>query len=107
MVDGSRRPSSAMSEHLQSCLPCQAELARYHHLLRVLRSLSDERVGPSGPLFGEDGWRALRECLEKRSRSCARWRVAGGVALAVAAVGGGAALARATRQTRLLGGAAV
>jgi hypothetical protein len=92
-----------MSEHLESCLGCQAELAGYRHLLRVLRSLRDEHVRAPAPPFGDDGWRILHECLEARSRSLARRRLAG-LALAVAAVGGGAVLARATRQSRLLAG---
>ena len=44
VVDGSRRPSRAMADHLQSCLACQAELAGYRRLLGVLRSLRDEPV---------------------------------------------------------------
>lgn len=102
VVDGTRRPSRAMSEHLQSCLSCQAELARYRHLLRVLKSLSNEPVGSTAPSIGEEGWRAIRECLEARSRACARWRLAGCLALIAAALGGGAAIVRATRQARLL-----
>lgn len=44
VVDGSRRPSPAMAEHLASCLRCQAELAAYRRLLRLLRSLREDHV---------------------------------------------------------------
>lgn len=108
MVDGSRRPSEAMAEHLRSCLSCQAELAGYRRLLRVLRGLREEHVGDRAPVFGEDTRRALADCIRARSRAVGRWRIAGAAALALAALGGGAALARAAHQTRLLaGGAAV
>lgn len=90
-----------MSEHLETCLGCQAELAGYHHLLALLRSLRDEHVRAPAPPFGDDGWRILHDCLQARSRSLVRWRLAG-LALAVAFVGGGAVLARATRQSRLV-----
>ena len=43
VVDGSRRPSDAMAEHLRMCLACQAELAGYRRLLRVLRSMRGRR----------------------------------------------------------------
>lgn len=106
MVDGSRRPSHAMAEHLQSCLPCQAELASYRRLLRALRSLRDQPLGAPAPPFSEDTWQALADCLRARSRVLGRWRFAGAAALALAALGGGAAIARVARQSRLLAGGA-
>ncbi len=42
VVDGSRRASTAMSEHLRSCPRCQAEMSSYQRLLRTLKSLKDE-----------------------------------------------------------------
>ena len=54
VVDGSRRPSPAMAEHLHTCLRCQAELAGYRRLLRVLRSLREEPVSfPAPDLVGD------------------------------------------------------
>ena len=44
VVDGSRRPSPAMDEHLRTCVACQAELAGYRRLLRVLRSIKGDPV---------------------------------------------------------------
>jgi hypothetical protein len=101
VVDGSRRPSRAMADHLQSCLACQAELAGYRRLLRVLRSLRDEPVlFPSPELIGES-LTALSERLVDRDRRLVdrdkreRWLIAAAlVALGVAAVGAGALVAR-------------
>jgi hypothetical protein len=42
VVDGSRRPSTAMAEHLRNCPRCQAEMSSYQRLLHTLRSLKDE-----------------------------------------------------------------
>jgi len=107
VVDGSRRPSPAMAEHLRSCLSCQAELAGYRRLLRVLRSLRDEQIACASPPLTEDAWRAIAQCVRSCSRANGRWRLAGAAAiavgaLAVAALGGGAVLARASRQSRLV-----
>ena len=101
VVDGSRRPSRAMADHLQSCLACQAELAGYRRLLRVLRSLRDEPVlFPSPELIGET-LTALSERLVDRDKRLVdqdrreRWLVAGAlVVIGVAAVGAGALVAR-------------
>lgn len=101
VVDGSRRPSPAMAEHLQACLACQAELAGYRRLLRALRSLRDEPVlFPSPELIGET-LTALSERLVDRSKRSVdrdlreRWLVACAmVTAAAAAVGVGALFAR-------------
>ncbi len=86
-----------MADHLQSCLACQAELAGYRRLLRVLRSLRDEPVlFPSPELIG-DTLTALSERLVDRDRRLVdrdkreRWLIAAAlVVLGVAAVGAGA-----------------
>jgi hypothetical protein len=55
-----------MADHIGSCLACQAELAGYRRLLRVLRSLRDEPVlFPSPDLIGET-LAALSERLARR-----------------------------------------
>ncbi len=90
-----------MAEHIESCLACQAEMAGYRRLLRVLRSLRDEPVlFPSPELIGET-LTALSERLADRDRRPSvrgkreRWLVACAmVAVGVAAVGAGALLAR-------------
>lgn len=101
IVDGSRRPSRAMEEHLSACLSCQAELAGYRRLLRALRALKDQPVPSAVPellgatlsaLHGHPSWPARRT-----SRS---WALAGAVAAAgLAALGAGAFLLR-SRQDR-------
>lgn len=83
VVDGSRRPSPAMAEHLASCLRCQAELAAYRRLLRLLRSLRDDHV--PAPAQGTVELQAAGRMAVARSRH----RLAAGVAL----VGAGALLA--------------
>jgi hypothetical protein len=108
VVDGSRRPSPAMAEHLRACLRCQAELAGYRRLLRVLRSLREEPVTFPAPDLVGDALRALQEHLtalqehvaSRPHRSREPWLVAGGVAAAVTVLGAGAVLARAARQSR-------
>jgi anti-sigma factor RsiW len=86
IVDGSRRPTSAMAEHLRTCLRCQAELAGYRRLLRALRSLREDPVAlPTPELVGET-LRVIEEHLSgKRRRS--PWAIAGALALAGAAIG--------------------
>lgn len=104
VVDGSRRPSRAMAEHIQSCLACQAELAGYRRLLRALRSLRDEPVlFPSPELIGET-LTALSERLVDRDKRFIdrgkreRWLVACAmVTIGVVAVGAGARVARSGR----------
>jgi hypothetical protein len=90
-----------MADHLGSCLACQAELAGYRRLLRVLRSLRDEPVTvPSPELMGET-LTALGARLVDRRRRLAhrdrreRWLVAGAlVMIGLAALGVGAVVAR-------------
>src|SRR5579875_2109928 len=46
LVDGSRRLTPAVAEHLSRCLACQAEQASYRRLLKALRSLREEGLAP-------------------------------------------------------------
>lgn len=43
IVDGTRRADRALSRHVERCLPCQAELARYRRMLRLLHQLREQR----------------------------------------------------------------
>jgi len=63
IADGSRRPTPAVAEHLQSCLACQAEQAIYGRLLRALRAMGGD-VLPSAELMSS----ALRALAGKPSR---------------------------------------
>ncbi|HTV12302.1 MAG TPA: hypothetical protein VME20_10645 [Acidimicrobiales bacterium] len=114
VVDGSRRPSPAMEEHLRTCLRCQAELAGYRRLLRALKSLKEEPVAFPAPALVGEALRVVQEHLASfggaasgssaaRSRSGAHWWVAGSVAaVGVVALLAGANAARVNRQNRAL-----
>lgn len=101
IVDGSDRADRALVCHVERCLRCQAELARYRRMLRLLHQLRDQRppVGPGAlqqALAGIEaraGTRVVQLALERRSGAQV-WLVAAGVAAtALAAVAVGAALA--------------
>lgn len=104
VVDGSRRPSDAMAEHLRTCLACQAELAGYRRLLRLLRSMrADGDFVPAPELVGST-LDALRGHPSWEPRRAGPWRVAA-IAVGVAALGAGAVWARAGRHSRFIAGA--
>ncbi len=101
VVDGSRRPSQAMADHLGSCLACQAELAGYRRLLRALRSLREEPVAVPSPALISETLTVLSERLVDRRRRLVdrdrreRWMVACAlVTIGLVAVGAGAMVAR-------------
>jgi hypothetical protein len=98
-----------MADHLQTCLTCQAELAGYRRLLRVLRSLRDEPVlFPSPELIGGTLTALSERLVERSKRPAERWLVAGAlVAMAAAALGAGALLARAGTARSSRGSGAV
>jgi anti-sigma factor RsiW len=109
VVDGSRHPSPAMAEHLRTCLRCQAELAGYRRLLRVLRSLSDEPVAFPAPDLVTEALHALQERIGllqdhvtlRSRRASETWLLAGAVAgLGMAVLGARAFMVRAARQSR-------
>lgn len=99
VVDGSRRPSPLMTEHLRSCLRCQAELAGYRRLVRALRSLRDQPVVSPAPELVSEALRALQEHLATRRRKNP-WVIAGTVAAVGAAVGMAALGVRFPRRSR-------
>jgi predicted anti-sigma-YlaC factor YlaD len=105
VVDGSRRPSDAMAEHLRTCLACQAELVGYRRLLRLLRSMrGDADFVPSPELVGST-LNALRRHPSWAPRRSEPWRVAALTAVGVAALGAGALWARAGRHARIIASA--
>jgi hypothetical protein len=90
-----------MADHLASCLACQAELAGYRRLLRVLRSLRNEPVPlPAPELIGETLTALSERLVDRRQRLVdrerrERWLVACAlVTIGLAAVGAGAMVAR-------------
>jgi anti-sigma factor RsiW len=99
VVDGSRRPSAAMAEHLETCLVCQAEVAGYRRLLRALRSMRESQVPLPSPELVGTTLRALRQHpLWVKRRSATPWLVAGALGVAgLAALSAGVILARSSR----------
>lgn len=50
IVDGSRRVDGLVVRHVERCLTCQAEVARYRRMLRLLHQMREERQAPAaGP----------------------------------------------------------
>ena len=80
----------AMQTHIESCLRCQAELARYRRMLRALQQLRTRFLEPSPSLLAQT-LAALEEAGERHAvRS-----LLSGRRLAYAGAIGGAALATA------------
>ena len=90
-VDGDPMSFEAQ-QHVESCLRCQAELARYRRLLRTLALLRTRYAQPTPGLLG-DTLAAITDAAE----SGARRTLLSGKRLAYAgAIGGGALAAGAT-----------
>ena len=68
LVDGDAPPNLAVERHVESCLRCQAELARYRRLLRTLQQLRTRYLEPTPGLLGET-LVALEEVAERQRRS--------------------------------------
>jgi len=88
--DGSEALSPGERLHLQSCLPCQVEAARYHRLRRDLGELRQQDVAPDREFltdllatFGADA-----TVHRLRGRSHRRAYLGGLVAAATAALAG-------------------
>lgn len=50
ILDGTRRSDRVLLRHAATCLRCQAELARYRRMLRLLHQLRSARSWSSSPL---------------------------------------------------------
>ena len=87
----------AMQTHIESCLRCQAELARYRRMLRALQQLRTRFLEPSPSLLAQT-LAALEEAGERQAvRS-----LLSGRRLAYAGAIGGAALATAGTAAALI-----
>ena len=53
LVDGDVDVDADAARHIETCLRCQAELARYRRLLRTLALLRTRYVEPTPGLLGE------------------------------------------------------
>ncbi len=89
--------------HVDGCLRCQAELAQYRKLLRVLHNLRTEILAPAPGLVA-DVFAHLEAAGERHAvRSLVRGRkiaYAGGLAVAATAAGAGAAYVLVARRGR-------
>ncbi|HKH26041.1 MAG TPA: hypothetical protein VKB11_02790 [Acidimicrobiia bacterium] len=95
----------AMQTHIESCLRCQAELARYRRMLRALQQLRTRFLEPSPSLLAQT-LAALEEAGERHAvrsllsgRRLAYAGAIGGAALATAGTAAALLLARSRRRT--------
>ena len=91
LVDGEPM-SLEVQRHVDSCLRCQAELARYRRLLRTLAMLRSRYVEPAPGLLG-DTLAAITDATEEGAR---RTLLSGRRLAYAGAIGGGALAAGAT-----------
>jgi hypothetical protein len=103
IVDSAHPADRRIVRHVESCLRCQAELAQYRKLLRVLHQLRADVMDPApGVLAGILA--GLGEAGERRAvRSAIGGRRAayiGGVAVATAAAGAAGAIVLVSRASR-------
>jgi anti-sigma factor RsiW len=96
LVDG-EVVGADVERHVQSCLRCQAELARYRRLLRTLASLRTRFVEPTPGLLGE-----TLAAITDAAETGARRTLLSGRRLAYAGAIGGGALAVGTTAALLI-----
>lgn len=53
LLEGHDRAPGSVISHVEHCLSCRAELARYRKLLRLLRSLSGEQIRTSEGMLAD------------------------------------------------------
>jgi anti-sigma factor RsiW len=103
LLDGDAPVDIRVVRHVESCPRCQAELAQYRRLLRVLRSLRCEVLEPSpgalaailASVAASSERRAVRGILLRRSLM-----ELGGLAAAAAAAGAGVVVLQARQRRR-------
>ena len=107
-VDAGEPVDLAVQHHVSSCLTCQAELARYHRLLKALRHLRTQYLVPAPGTLAQT-LAALQESGEHHAiRSILSGRrgayigAFGGAAVAAGAAAAAVVLAR-RRAPRLAG----
>ena len=92
MVDGDGEADDDALRHIETCLRCQAELARYRRLLRTLALLRSRYAEPTPGLLGET-LAALTDAAEETAR---RTLLSGRRLAYAGAIGGTAVAAGAT-----------
>src|SRR5271169_2650108 len=102
-VDANQAVPLSVQEHIESCLRCQAELARYRRMLRGLQHLRTQYLEPTPGLLTAT-LAAIEEASERRAiRSVLtgkRLAYAGAIGGALAAAGATAAAVVAHRARR-------
>lgn len=103
IVDEGRAAPGPVVRHVERCLRCQAELAQYRRLLRVLHQLRTEMIDPAPGLLA-DILAAIEAAGERRAiRSLLRGRrvaYLGGIAAATAAAGAAGVIVAMSRSRR-------
>ena len=103
ILDGRAPGDPTLVAHVETCLVCQAELARYRRLLRLLAQLRSERVAlPDGliaEILGAVEARAERQAI-RSALAQRRVRATLGFCLGALAASGIVVLARARMGTR-------
>ena len=92
MVDGDDEVDDDAVRHIETCLRCQAELARYRRLLRTLSMLRTRYAEPTPGLLGE----TLAVITEAAEHSARRTLLSGRRIAYAGAIGGSALAAGAT-----------
>jgi anti-sigma factor RsiW len=105
IMDGLDQPGDEVVAHIETCLRCQAELAQYRKLLKVLHQLRSQSIEPPPGLLVE----ILAQLSDAAERGAMRSALAGRrlaylAGLAVAAGAAGAAGAAVILATRGRGG---
>ncbi len=96
-VDGGE-PDLGVERHLESCLRCQAELARYRKLLRTLALLRTRYVEPNPGLLGE----TLAALTDAAERGANRTLLSGRRLVYAGAIGGTAVATAATAAVLIM-----
>jgi hypothetical protein len=103
VVDGTTRLDRSERRHVESCLRCQAELARYRKMLRAMAVLRTQAT-PVPPGLVADVLAHLEDAGERGAARAAlsgrRVAYLGGIAAATAAAGAGAAIVIVSRGRR-------
>jgi predicted anti-sigma-YlaC factor YlaD len=88
ILDGRSAATLDIVDHVESCQDCQAELARYRGMLRLMQDLRAQRLEPPAGLMGE-----VLEALEGAAERTALRSALSGRRLAYSGAIGGMVLA--------------
>lgn len=98
---GDEPAPAGVRAHVEQCLRCQADIAAYRRMLRVMRALAGEQRDPGPAAVGE-----LLAMLAEASdpdRAPLRWAVSVGGVAAAAASAAGVLVWRSRRRLALVG----